>query len=199
MARLSFGNRRILSWHGITGITGYRDPGYRSKEKVELPTSMPTPQTVAAPSAGALERPTLFKIGVGLLVVHELIVLGLCALGGVVGALAILFGSLSDGASDGITAMVLLGGVAALLLMLGVFLAIASLAVCAMAWNGSRVWLQTLIGVALINCVLVAPNPLGVLAAVLCVLGALEFLQQQRDELGLKPATEVANETEQED
>jgi hypothetical protein len=155
---------------------------------------MSHPQTAPAPTTGAIERPTLFKIGVGLLVLHELLVLGLCALGGVVGALAILFGSLTEAAENGLTVVVLIGGVVAIMLMVGVLLAVGSLTVCAMAWNGSRVWLQALIGVALINCVVVAPNPLGVLAAVLCVLGSLEFMKQQTDAVESKEVAEASDE-----
>jgi len=147
---------------------------------------MTSPTFASVPSRSDDPRPPIFKLGVGLLVIHDLIVIGLCAFGGVLGAFGILFGSIRMPESGGIGVMLLFGSLIALFLMLGVGLACLSLAVCFMAWSGTRVWLQALIGVALLNCVVVLPNPIGILAGVLCVLGSLQYMENMECE----PASE---------
>ncbi len=121
-------------------------------------------------------RPALLKLGIGLLAAHEVVVVALCALAGAIGTLALFLGATGLDLQAGGIALVLvvLGG----LLLVGLMAcALFSLAVCVLAWRGSRRWVQVLIGVALLNCVVVLPNPLGILAAVFCVLGGLEHLQ----------------------
>jgi hypothetical protein len=124
-------------------------------------------------------RPPILKLGIALLAVNDILVLGLCALGGVLGSLAIVLGGLErDDPSDGRIALVaLLGAVAAFVLVVVAGFAVLSLGVCAMAWRGSRPWVAGLVGVALLNCIVVLPNPLAIVAAVLCILGGLEFLE----------------------
>ncbi len=169
----------------------------RSKEEPDLLRPMTSPSSAPTPAPSDPARPTIFKLGVGLLVIHELIVIGLCSFGGVIGAFGILFGSLQSPDSDDIGLMVLFGSLVAFLLMLGVGIACCSLVVCFLAWSGSRVWLQALIVIALINCVVVVPNPLGILAAVLCVLGSLQYLESTAGEPEV--ATEPTTESEPED
>jgi len=159
---------------------------------------MTSPSPAPVPSSSDDPRPTTFKLGVGLLVIHELIVIGLCAFGGLIGAFGILYGSLSAPVSGDIGLMVLFGSMIAFLLILGVGVACTTLVVCLLAWNGSRVWLQALIGMALINCVVVVPNPLGILAGVLCVLGSLQYLESTADEREAESASASIAEPEPE-
>ena len=149
---------------------------------------MTSPTFVSVPSRSDDPRPPIFKLGVGLLVIHDLIVIGLCAFGGALGAFGILFGSLNTPESGGIGVMLLFGSLIALFLMLGVGLAFISIAVCFMAWSGSRIWLQALIVIALLNCVVVLPNPIGILAGVLSVLGSLQYMENmERDSAAQSP------------
>lgn len=138
--------------------------------------------------APAVDRPPLFKLGIVLLVVHELIAIGLFAVGGVVGAFAILFGSLRVVESASAPVVILVGAAIVFALTLGLALAISTIGVCVMAWRGARVWVQALIALALINCVVMAPNPLGILAAVLCVIGSLQVLESTLDDDSRGPA-----------
>lgn len=119
------------------------------------------------------ERPLLLRLGIGLLAVHEVLVIGLAALVGVIAGTLVLMGA------GGLEPAVLLGvgAVVACFVTLIVGVATFSLVVCFLAWRGSRVWVQVLLGVAIVNCVLVAPNPVGILAAVFCVLGGIDHLK----------------------
>ena len=122
-------------------------------------------------------RPPLLKLGIALLAVNEMLVIGACGIGGVLGSMAILLGSVQPESPDDIAWLVVIGALVAFVLAMIAMFAILSLGVCAMAWRGSRPWVAGLIGVALVNCIVVVPNPVGILAAVFCVLGALEFLE----------------------
>lgn len=126
-------------------------------------------------------RPPLLKLGIALLVVHELVVIALCALSGAVGAILLLMGAASDPGEEAAPFLLLAAGMGGLLLLLLVGCAVLSLVVCALAWRGSATWLKALIGVALLNCIVVVPNPLGILAAVFCVLGGLDALGRPRE------------------
>ena len=86
------------------------------------------------------------------------------------------------GSNSDAAVLVFLAGVAAIVLVVLVGLAMLSLAVCALAWRGGRGWLRALIGVAVVHCVVLVPNPLGILASILCVLGGLEALEQPIEE-----------------
>jgi hypothetical protein len=122
-----------------------------------------------SPWSSSDSRPPLLRLGIALLVANEVLLIGACAIGGVLGSIAILLGS---------GLVVAIGALAAFVLATVACFAVLSLGVCAMAWRGSRAWVGGLVVVALVNCIVLIPNPLGILAAVFCVLGALEFLEK---------------------
>lgn len=126
------------------------------------------------------ERPLLFKLGVALLVANSVLVVGICAMGGLLGSLAVLLGSVRTDSPGEVTSVVLVGALFAFVLGTIACFSMLSLGVCAMAWRGSRPWVAGLVGVALVQCIVLIPNPLGILAAVFSVLGALEVLDSGR-------------------
>lgn len=122
-------------------------------------------------------RPPLLLLGIGLLALNQLLLVCLCSVAGAVGSVALLFAAQDlEGDRDAVALVVaaaLGGGV--LLLLLG--FAVLSLGVCALAWRGGRGAVKALIAVALVGCVAPLPNPLGILASVLAVLGGLQHLE----------------------
>ena len=127
------------------------------------------------------DRPPLLKLGIVLLAVNAVFVIGLCAVGGILGSMAVVL-SATDSSSSGpseLGTMAVVGAVVALVLFVVASFSVLSLGVCAMAWRGSRPWIAGLVATALLNCIVLVPNPLGIVAAVLSILGALEFLEKE--------------------
>lgn len=121
-------------------------------------------------------RPSLLKVGICLLALHDVLVLAFSVFAALVGTVLFVIGSWGAGEP---TLIVLVAAVAAAVLAAVVTLAGLSLGVCAMAWRGARAWVGGLILVALLNCIVIVPNPLSVLAAVLCVVGGLQRLDEE--------------------